>query len=693
MKRCPSCQSAYPTNYTHCPRDGSSLAEAHDWSEGMVVRGKYQIVAKVGQGGMAAVYKAVHVRFNEPRALKVMNPELANDTGFVRRFEQEAIITRKLQHPNAVRVDDIDEAEDGRPFIVMEFVEGGNLKDVIEREAPLPVGRVCSIVTQIAAALDAAHRLGLVHRDIKPANIALIGSAGGLGPSFDRPFVDHVKVLDFGIAKLKESHMEDSRAHSASLMTLTGTGMVIGTPTYMSPEQAKGLRGEQLDGRSDIYSLGVVAYQMLTGDLPLKADSSLELLMAHITTPPRPIHEVRPDLNIPNAIADVVMRCLEKDRELRPASGQALIEELEFAAHESAVLPVTPAAQVSQEQATPQWAAEPPAIPTGAVPGAAPHSRTWIWLVAAVLIGGIVGGGLYLLGTRLQVPAASTRSDARPVAPTAGAPLAPAKLPEDADTRKAAYDALRRKDYSAALTLFQKLADEGDAWGMSGLSSLYFQGLGVARDYDLAVQWARKAADGGDALGMNHLGAAYQQGHGVSQDYALAMQWYRKAADAGNASGMGNLGLLYQQGLGVSQDYALAMQWYRKAADAGSASSMDNLGFLYLRGLGVAQNYVLASQWFQKAADAGEASGMNRLGVLYQEGHGVAKNYELALQWYRKAADAGNATAIYNLGLMYELGEGVRKDSGAAVGWYRKAAEAGNEDAKKRLQQLEKRKQ
>jgi TPR repeat protein/serine/threonine protein kinase len=713
MKRCPSCQSAFPTNYTHCPRDGSALAEANDWSEGIVVRGKYQIVGKVGQGGMAAVYKAVHVRFNEPRALKVINPELANDAGFVRRFEQEAIITRRLQHPNAVRVDDIDEAEDGRPFIVMEFVEGGNLKDVIEREAPLPVERVCSIVKQIAAALDAAHRLGLVHRDIKPANIALVGSADRLKPSVDhhsvdhhsvdhpfvdRPFVDHVKVLDFGIAKLKESHMEDSKGHGASLMTLTGTGMVIGTPTYMSPEQAKGLRGEELDGRSDIYSLGVVAYQMLTGDLPLKADSSLELLMAHITTPPRPIHEVRPDLNIPVAVADVVMRCLEKDRELRPASGRALIDELEFAERSSAVMPMRPAAQVSQaqvsqEQMAPQWAAESPALPTGAVPGAAPHSRMWIWLVAAVLIGGILGVGLYLLRTRLQAPVASTKSDARPSAPTADAPLAPAKVLEDADTRKAAYDALRSKDYAAALTLFQKLADERDAWGMSGLSSLYFQGLGVARDYDLAVQWARKAADGGDALGMNHLGAAYQQGHGVSQDYALAMQWYRKAADAGNASGMGNLGLLYQQGLGVTQDYALAMQWYRKAADAGSASSMDNLGFLYLRGLGVAQDYTQASQWFQKAAEAGEASGMNRLGVLYQEGHGVPKNYELALQWYRKAADAGNATAIYNLGLMYELGQGVRKDSGAAVVWYRKAAEAGNEDAKKRLQQLEKRKQ
>ncbi len=286
MKRCPSCQSAFPTNYTHCPRDGSSLTEAGDWSAGTVIRGKYQIIGKVGQGGMAAVYKALHVRFKEPRALKVMNPELASDASFVRRFEQEAIVTRKLQHPNAVRVDDIDEAEDGRPFIVMEFVEGGNLKDVIEQESPLPVARVCSIVKQVAAALDAAHSLGLVHRDIKPANISLVRSGDG----------DLVKVLDFGIAKLREAPLEDSQVRH---MTLTGTGMVIGTPAYMSPEQAKGLKGEQLDGRSDIYSLGVVAYQMLTGDLPLKADSTLELLMAHINTAPKPIREVRPIWRFP----------------------------------------------------------------------------------------------------------------------------------------------------------------------------------------------------------------------------------------------------------------------------------------------------------------------------------------------------------------------------------------------------------
>lgn len=324
MKRCPSCQAAYPSDYTHCPRDGSNLATIGEWAEGTLVRGKYRILAKVGQGGMASVYKAMHVRFRETRALKVISPELASDVNFVRRFEQEALITRKLQHPNAVRVEDIDEAEDGRPFIVMEYVEGSSLKDIIEQQAPMTIERVCSIVKQAAAALEAAHVLGLVHRDVKPGNIALVPALDASGAPYEQ-----VKILDFGIVKLKEVHLEDGKTQQLSYLTLTDTGVVIGTPAYMSPEQARGMKGEQVDGRSDIYSLGIVTYQMLTGELPLKADSTIEQLMAHLSTPPKPIRDLRPD--IPETLAAVVMKCLEKNRELRPASGQALIDEIQLA--------------------------------------------------------------------------------------------------------------------------------------------------------------------------------------------------------------------------------------------------------------------------------------------------------------------------------------------------------------------------
>ncbi|HLI62486.1 MAG TPA: protein kinase [Terriglobales bacterium] len=314
MKSCTACRATYPNDYSHCPRDGTPLVEAGAWSEGAIIRGKYRILSKVGQGGMGAVYKAHHVLFGELRALKVINPGLLSDELFVKRFKQEAVIARKLDHPNAVRVDDIDESEDGRPFMVMEFIEGESLKNRIQARGPLPVPAVCSIVKQVVSALDAAHHLGMIHRDIKPANIVLVQTPKG----------EQAKVLDFGIAKFREAHLAETGE-----MTLTGTGVVIGTPQYMSPEQAMGRRSGELDGRSDLYSLGVVMYQMLTGELPFKADTTMELLMAHINAPPRPILEARPDLPISPAIAGIVMKCLEKKPELRPATGAALIEELD----------------------------------------------------------------------------------------------------------------------------------------------------------------------------------------------------------------------------------------------------------------------------------------------------------------------------------------------------------------------------
>jgi serine/threonine-protein kinase len=325
---------------------------------------------------MGAVYKALHLPFGELRALKVIAPELLHDQLFVKRFKHEAVITRKLQHPNAVRVDDIDEAEDGRPFIVMEFIQGKSLKKLIQEEGPLPVSRVCSIIKQVASALDAAHRLGMVHRDIKPDNIALTESPQG----------ELVKVLDFGIAKVKEA-----RLGAASGMTLTGTGVVIGTPQYMSPEQARGKRGDELDGRSDLYSLGVVMYEMLTAALPFNADTTMEMLLAHIEQPPRLIRTLRPELH--ESIASLTMRLLEKDPARRPANAKALIEELEAAEKGIGVLGAT--AVVQPEVAVSRR-----------------ESRWGSWVRIAVLLAGLGGGGAYIISRHPtspgRVPASET---------------------------------------------------------------------------------------------------------------------------------------------------------------------------------------------------------------------------------------------------------------------------------------------
>jgi serine/threonine protein kinase/pSer/pThr/pTyr-binding forkhead associated (FHA) protein len=316
MKSCPTCQTTYRTDYNICPQDGTRLVDMGVWPDGLIIRGKYKILNKIGQGGMGSVYRALHLAFDEERALKVISAELMSDELFVKRFKYEAVITRKLQHPNAVRVDDIDEAEDGRPFIVMEYIQGQSLKKLIKEKGALPYERVCIIVRQVAEALDAAHRLGMIHRDIKPDNIVLI----------DAPRGEIAKVLDFGIAKLKEARMSGD-----AKLTLTGAGVLVGTPQYMSPEQATGKRGDELDGRSDLYSLGVVMYHMLSGKLPFKADTTMAVIIAHMQKPAVDIREMRPDLNIPVPIANLVMKTLEKNPDSRPPNARAFIEEIDRA--------------------------------------------------------------------------------------------------------------------------------------------------------------------------------------------------------------------------------------------------------------------------------------------------------------------------------------------------------------------------
>jgi serine/threonine protein kinase len=302
VKYCERCHLTWPHDFTTCPRDQQPLAEVKDLAPGLVLRGKYQIIQKLGAGGMAEVYRARHLAFGEVRAIKVVSRQTASDPDFVQRFRSEAIVTRRLQHPNAVRVDDLDETEDGRPFIVMECVEGESLRHAIQREGPLPPARVVAIGRQACDALAAAHRLGIVHRDMKPDNILLAAGAAGTG--------DHVKVVDFGIAKAREQVFEGTDGYHP-----TQTGVVLGTPQYMSPEQASGKSGDALDGRSDLYSLGVVLYEALTGRLPFHTATPMVMLMNHVQTAPVPMEEARP--GVPPALARVVMRALEKAPERR----------------------------------------------------------------------------------------------------------------------------------------------------------------------------------------------------------------------------------------------------------------------------------------------------------------------------------------------------------------------------------------
>lgn len=218
--------------------------------------GPYRVVAPLGEGGMAAVYKAYQAGMDRYVALKILPRELAKDAGFVARFSREARLITKLEHPNILPVYDFGDAE-GFTYLAMRFVQGGTLADLMERGA-LQVSHICNIVSQVGTALDYAHSSGIFHRDVKPSNI-LIDPAG------------NCLLTDFGIAKMVESSIQ-----------LTQTGGILGTPAYMSPEQ--GL-GRPLDGRSDIYALGVVLYELVTGRLPFQAETPVAVVLKHIQDP------------------------------------------------------------------------------------------------------------------------------------------------------------------------------------------------------------------------------------------------------------------------------------------------------------------------------------------------------------------------------------------------------------------------
>jgi serine/threonine protein kinase len=314
MKYCPACHKTYSPDYYVCPADQTGLQSVHELQPGMIIRNKYEILGRIGVGGMGVVYRGRHVTFNEVCAIKIVNDAISGDANFLQRFQTEAVVTRKLRHPNAVRVDDFDYTDDGRPFIVMELVEGKNIGEILHEEGPLRVPRAIRIATQAARALGVAHRLGIVHRDIKPGNIILATDEQGR---------ETAKVLDFGIAKLLESAGDAKPG-------MTMTGMMVGTPLYMSPEQFMGKKaGDDIDGRTDIYSLGVVLYQMVTARLPFEGDTIYSLMMQHMEGNARPPHELVPELNIPESLSRVILKAIDKSRAQRFQTAEEFIAGLD----------------------------------------------------------------------------------------------------------------------------------------------------------------------------------------------------------------------------------------------------------------------------------------------------------------------------------------------------------------------------
>ena len=306
MKFCPVCGTEYADDVKFCPRDGQTLKSANPSGDlvGQVIADRYHVTKKLGEGGMGAVYLAEHVKMGRKSAIKVMSASMSHDPDAVSRFNREANNASRIQHPNICAIYDFGETPDGLIYLAMEFIEGASLNDILKKSGPMSLQRATAILEQTASALKVAHDAGIVHRDLKPDNI-MIAQQGGK---------DVVKVVDFGIAK--------AVGGDESGQKVTKTGLVVGTPEYMSPEQ---LSGDKLDGRSDLYSLALVYYRMITGTLPFQAETSQETMIKRLTDDPMPLRQALPTGNFPGGLQPVM------DRALARYAGERYADAVEFA--------------------------------------------------------------------------------------------------------------------------------------------------------------------------------------------------------------------------------------------------------------------------------------------------------------------------------------------------------------------------
>jgi serine/threonine-protein kinase len=430
--RCASCGQDNRDGARYCLKCGSRLdvEPGADPLLGRLIHERYRVLRVLGEGGMGRVYLAEQQMGTAARrvALKILHASHSRDPTLRKRFYRECEVVIHLTHPNTIQFHDFGELEDGRLFIVMEYIEGRSLAEAL-REGPMPPARVERLVAQIAGSLHEAHENGVVHRDLKPENILLTVRGG-------EP--DFVKVCDFGIAK----RAEEPDGGEASQLTLQGT--VIGTPQYMSPEQ---LTGGRVDARSDVYSLGLIVFEMLTGQRPFQASSPVEWAARHTTADPPSLDSFEVTRTLPEHQKEAVAHALAKLPERRPASARALAAEL--LGREDATTPVTMAGSRSpapkaasarppggdggrpahEVHATaPTQLASPVAMRAQAAAGSDPEllrpagMRSWTGLVLAVVgVAALLAAGVYAFRDRLFGAPAGPVVDAGPEAPDASA--------------------------------------------------------------------------------------------------------------------------------------------------------------------------------------------------------------------------------------------------------------------------------
>jgi eukaryotic-like serine/threonine-protein kinase len=680
--------------------------------------GPYEIRDLLGEGGIGRVYAAFDTVLEREVAIKSLRPELLHDKSFVERFRSEATSLARLNHPNITTLYSLL-PEDGNLYMVMECVRGDTLDSLLaKRNAALSVTESLAIIAQAADGLDYAHSMGVIHRDIKPANLMI--TEGGV-----------LKIMDFGIARVRGSQR------------LTRDGSIVGTLAYMSPEQ---LRSQEGDERSDLYSLAIVLYELLSGSVPFAAESDYELMQAHIHTRALRLYSRVPGVD--TRIDAALMQALAKQPEQRFSSVRAFSDALGATALRmdaskivldgTRILPAPPvemprsriARLADRLSLLPVDLRIPAAVglATLVVAGAAmatilallpspepPHGA----VVASAGQAIVAGGNVPSNSEEKHVSAPGSASPVAPLNdPTVSSPvtrgmstLAPPP-PDRSPSARAPAEVATAESPAAgpvpklpatsgvgpSLAAQEQAAPEPPETPNAGpatskmdspTSSNALSAAMTRQDYARAFELARTLAQGGDREAQFALGWLFEKGLGVSRDDKQAAVSYQQAAQQGQVNAQLRLGAMYETGRGVDRNDEQAFYWYRKAGEQGDPEAENDIGLMYLSGKGTKQSDFDAAVWFSKAADRNNAKALKNLGDMYYVGRGVRRDEREAFQRYQLAADQKYADAEYNVGFWYESGRRpVRRDYQQAAEWYRKAAEHGSLKAQAALEIL-----
>jgi serine/threonine-protein kinase len=607
----------------------------------------YELGERIGAGGFAEVFRARDLRLKRDIAVKVLRPDLGLTPGMLERFRREAETVAALRHPNIVPIYDVGEQK-GIAYIVMPLIEGESLRARMERDGAMPVAEVRRILTEAASGLAAAHDAGVIHRDIKPENIMLEGREA------------RALLMDFGIAKAVGGEEDTPLTEEGVAPALTSTGIIVGTPQYMSPEQACG--DKSIDARTDQYSLAVVGYRMLAGTLPFEGDSTRAVLYKQLVAEPPPLETKIPD--VPPGISAAILRAMQKEPAERFPSmvefGEALRVDGETTLIAAATAPV--AASVAAAQAS--------------------SKRTLILAGVAVIAVGalLLRGGFVLPDAPVDTgivaaadpfaapgtaPVATADGDRPPAVATASPPQNPGASPSRTG----------RTPPAATGTAAPRTAATGPAATAPTCAAL----LG-AGNFEAAATTCLAEAEAGTVSSMRLLAGMYDRGNGVKEDPAQALTWYRRAAP-NDAEAKFQVSDMLEKGRGAPRDARAALTALREAAAMGHQQATLTLAFRLETGGGINRDYEEAAIWYGRAAERGHVPSMLKLGEWHARGRGVPKDEAKALAWYRRAAEGGSAQGAWETAQAYLRGRGTTANEAEGVTWLRKAADLGSSEA------------